>query len=277
MMKVSIIIAVYKDIEALELIFEALKRQTYTNFEVVVAEDNDSIEMKECIKRFEKDLDIKHTFQEDKGIRKMRSLNNGILAASGEYLIFIDGDCVPYTTFVKGHVSLAKENYILSGRRCNLGPKYSQMLRKKELMPWELEKEFVWRFLSISKDAKEGHTEAGLYFNPNGWFYKNFLKKRKSNTNLLGCNYSCFKEAIVSINGYDEGYGQTPIGDDTDLEWRFKAAGYKLQSVKNVANLFHLYHERGFRNDISIEKEWAKFQQNKKLNKFICEEGLNSH
>ena len=38
-MKVSVIIAVYKDVEALELIIESLKNQTYKNFEVIIAED----------------------------------------------------------------------------------------------------------------------------------------------------------------------------------------------------------------------------------------------
>ena len=33
-MKVSVIIAVYKDVEALELIIESLKNQIYKNFEV---------------------------------------------------------------------------------------------------------------------------------------------------------------------------------------------------------------------------------------------------
>ena len=276
-MFVSVIIAVYKDIEALELILEALKRQTYKKFEVIVAEDNDAEEMKECISKYSQDLQIRHTYQEDRGIRKTRSLNNAILASRGEYLIFIDGDCIPYSTFVEGHVTLAEKDYIVSGRRCNLGPRYSQMLRERKISSIELEQQFVWRFFSIAKDAKEGHTEAGFYFSPKGWFYRTFLKKRNANTNLLGCNYSCYKEAIVTINGYDEGYGETSLGDDTDLEWRFKAAGYKLKSAKNVANLFHLYHDRSFRDDISSANELKKFQENKKSNKYICELGLNTH
>ncbi|MCK9162712.1 MAG: glycosyltransferase, partial [Arcobacteraceae bacterium] len=77
-MKVSLIIAVYKDIEALSIIIEALKMQTYTNFEVVVAEDGNSKEMQKFISTIT-DLDIKHTTQEDIGIRKSRSVNNGIL------------------------------------------------------------------------------------------------------------------------------------------------------------------------------------------------------
>ena len=44
-MRVSIIIAIYKDLEALQLIIDSLKRQSYTNFEVIVAEDNNSKEV----------------------------------------------------------------------------------------------------------------------------------------------------------------------------------------------------------------------------------------
>ncbi len=48
--KVSAIIAVYKDIQALELILESLVYQTYKNFEAVVAEDGESDIMKQFIK-----------------------------------------------------------------------------------------------------------------------------------------------------------------------------------------------------------------------------------
>ena len=42
-MRVSVIVSVYKDVEALALIIEALKKQTYTNFEFVVVEDGDCV------------------------------------------------------------------------------------------------------------------------------------------------------------------------------------------------------------------------------------------
>lgn len=274
--RVSLIVAVYTDIESLDLIVQALKTQTYKNFEVVIVEDNNSSEMKEYISRI-KGLDVKHTFQEDLGIRKTRSLNNGILASEGEYLIFIDGDCIPYSTFIESHVKLSEPDYIVSGRRCNLGPKYAGYLRTKKLSPLRLEKTFLRRFPFIIKDAVERHAEAGLYFNPDGYLYNKFLKNRNSNTNLLGCNYSCFKKVMVEINGYDEGYGETAVGDDTDLEWRFKAAGLKIKSARNVANIFHLFHGRGFRERISSEKELEIMEKNKNNNLYVCKEGLNQH
>ena len=275
-MRVSLIVAVYKDIEALDLIVQALREQTYKNFELIVAEDNNSQVMREYIGTI-KDIDIKHTFQEDTGIRKMRSLNNAIIASEGEYFIFIDGDCIPYSTFVESHVKLAQEGYIVSGRRCNLGPKYASMLRTSELTPIELEKSFIWKFISITQDSTERHTEAGFYFSADGFIYKNYLKNRKTNVSLLGCNYSCFKSDMLEVNGYDEGYGETAVGDDTDMQWRLEGIGLKIKSARNIANIFHLYHDRSFRDDISSDKELDKMKQNKINNKFRCEQGLNTH
>lgn len=275
-MKVSVIVAVYKDVEALELIIESLKNQTYKNFEVVIAEDGQDEKMRAFIESI-KDLDIKHTTQEDIGIRKTRSLNNGIIASEGEFLIFIDGDCIPYSTFIESYVKLSQDGFIISGRRVNLGPKYSKNLRNKIISPLELEKTFLLRYIFISQDCKEGHSEDGFYFSPDGWIYNKFIKNRKASTSILGCNYACFKKDIIAINGYDEGYGETAIGDDTDLEWRFKALGCKIKSAKNVANVFHLYHSRSFRNRIDTNKYLEIFKENKLNNKFICTFGLSSH
>lgn len=275
-MKVSLIIAVYKDIEALSIIIEALKMQTYTNFEVVVAEDGNSKEMQKFISTII-DLDIKHTTQEDIGIRKSRSVNNGILASSGEYLIFIDGDCVPYSTFIESHLSLAENGYILSGRRVNLGPKYSQKLRQKEISPISLENSFILRYLFIAKDCIEGHSEEGFRFSPNGLIYKLFLKNRKSTKSLLGCNYSCFRKDMFAINGYDEDYGETAVGDDTDLEWRFKVFGLKLKSARYIANVFHLYHPRTLRYSINSDFALERMYKRKHTKSYICDTGLKQH
>lgn len=275
-MKVSLIVAIYKDLEALDLIIQALRTQTYKNFEVIIAEDNNSQSIKEYIATIN-DLDIKHTSQEDIGIRKLRSLNNGIIASAGDYLVFIDGDCIPYSTFIESHVKLAQDGYILSGRRVNLGPKYSQMLRDHSITPKNIEKFFLWRLPFLIKDSTERHVEDGLYFSPESFIYKKFIKNRNSSTSLLGCNYSCYRKDMFKINGYDEAYGESPLGDDTDLQWRFKTIGLKIKSCKNVANVFHLHHDRTFRQYTKQNNELELFNENKRLKKYFCDKGLNSH
>ena len=274
-MKVSVIVAVYKDIEALALIVDALKRQTYRDIELVVAEDNDAAAMRAYVASIE-GLEVKHTFQEDDGIRKARSQNNGILASTGEYLIFIDGDCIPYTTFVEGHVRLSAPGRVLSGRRVNLGPRYSALLRSGRLSARALEASFAWRYPLIAHDAVEGHSEAGFRLDPDGWFYRTLRKN--ASTSMLGCNFSLYKAQMVALNGFDESYGATSYSDDTDLQWRFAAKGLELRSCKNVANQFHLYHERvRAQESIPTPEIRDRFLANKAAGRFVCERGLNTH
>ena len=162
-MKVSIIVAVYKDVKVLELIFETLSYQTYKNFEVIVAEDGNSQEMQSYIDiaRKKYNFEIKHTTQEDKGIRKARSQNNGILAANGEYLIFIDGDCLLYSTFIEGHVKLSKKNQALSGRRLNLTEDLTRKIKLKKIKPIDIEKNLLSKYIYLAFD-KEVRFEQGI-------------------------------------------------------------------------------------------------------------------
>ena len=271
---VSLIAAVYKDLEALKLIVKSLENQTYKNFELVVAEDNDSHEIHNYIKSVTS-IKIKHTQQEDNGIRKSRSINNAILSSSGEYLIFIDGDCIPYTTFIENHVKLSEKGYILSGRRLNLGNQFSKMIRNGALTSNFTEKAFFLNVPFMILD-RASHIEQGMSVSPDGWFYNKIISKRKRNTNLLGCNFSCFHKDMIEINGFDESYEGTAVGDDTDLEWRFKVNGLKIKSCKNIANVFHLYHTSEHR-EVDSSEEIKLMKERKINNTYYCENGLTSH
>jgi len=246
-MKVSVIIAVYKDVEALQLIFQSLETQTYKNFEVVVAEDGDSPEVKDFLAAYTSvfSFEIVHTSQKDEGVRKSKSQNNGIREATGSYIIFIDGDCLLYSNFIENHLILSEQNNIITGRRLNVGPKYSSLLRERKISGEWLEQNFLRKYFDIKKDAKiERHTEEGFSIKPNGILHWVTKKARKRPVPLLGCNMSMYKSALLEINGFDEDLGNSAMASDTDLEWRFKGLGYKIVSAKFIANQFHLYHER---------------------------------
>lgn len=275
-MKVSVITAVYKDVEALELIIESLKNQTYKNFEVIIAEDGQDEKMKMFVESI-KDLDIKHISQEDLGVRKSRSQNNGIKTSNGEYLIFIDGDCILYSDFIEKHLSLASPLYIISGRRVNLGPKYSFLLRNKSITSVWLEKNFINKYFDIAKDAKEEkHTEEGFKIKPSSFLHKILhLKYKKKDVSILGCNFSCYKQAMIDINGFDEELGNSAYASDTDLEWRFRGVGYKIISAKYIANQFHLFHKR--KNGIFERGMLEQIKKNQENKKFFCDLGLNQN
>ena len=274
-MKVSIIIAFYKDLEALGLIFDALRRQTYKNFEVVVAEDDEAPDTKRFLAA-QQGMEIAHIHHPDIGRTKAAAQNQAVCSATGEYLIFIDGDCIPFSTFIEGHVIHSASKRVMSGRRVNLSDTLSRKLRQGTLSSERLEKFYSWYALRYLIWNDEAHYEQGFYINPNGPAYRYFFQKRIRNTQILGCNFSCYKKDFIAINGFDESYGLSILGDDTDLNWRFADYGAELRSCKNIANLFHLHHKRPT-YDYDPSEDLKRFNERKAAHQFFCEHGVNQY
>lgn len=276
-MRISLIAAFYKDIEALKLIIDSVRQQDYGNFELIVAEDNNDPYISEFLKTIT-DIDIIHTTQEDIGIRKARSQNNAIIKSTGDYLIFIDADCIPYTTFISSHAKLAEKGHVLSGRRVNLGPKTSSLVRRRRINPVTLEKFFLLYTPILILDGTT-HLGQGMHFNPEGYIYRNIISKRKkSNISLLGCNFSCFKDDILALDGFDELYlGESCLPDDTDIQWRFEACGIKLKSCKMAANVFHLHHGLRAHQQIDSAAEISKMLARKARHDYKAETGISTH
>lgn len=270
-MRVSLLIPTYKDIVALELILESLEKQTYYNFEVVVAEDDNSAEVRQFLKNYQSSLEIKHVFHENLGNRKAIIMNRGLEIASGEYIIFIDGDTISYTTFIESHVTLASKKVVLCGRRVNLGDKVSKALRERKITAYELENNYL-KFYDLIKKDNARHYEQGLYFKANG-FLQQLLMKLNKNVHIVASNFSAFKEDIFTVNGFDEALPYAPHRDDTDMEWRMIGIGCEMRSAKYCANMFHLNHGRNNRNE--EEEENMKIILEKKKNKeYIAKRGI---
>lgn len=230
---ISVIIPVYKRLDFLELILLALEKQSYTNFEVVIAEDDDSEETKKFLSSLSNQLSykIKHVFQEDSGFRKNKALNNALRVAVGELIIFIDGDCIPHKHFLKQYIKNIKSNLILFGRRVMLGQKTTVQLTKHRNI-------FKLNFLSLLFSNTK-RLEDGLYL---PWI----VRFKKSYRGFWGCNWGVMKEHLVAINGFDEDYVKAGFGEDVDVEWRLLSNGLELQSLKNKAIVYHLHHKENY-------------------------------
>lgn len=269
--KVSIIIPTYKDLVALKLILDALQYQTYKKFEAIIAEDNDAQETKDFLSNYKSSFPIKHFYQEDNGNRKPRAVNNSIKISDGEYLIFIDGDTIPYSTFIANHVALSNPKIGLCGRRVNLGDKVSKDLREGKITAYEIEKSFFTKY-SYLKNDNIRHYEQGIAFNPNSVFYK-ILSSLNKNAHILASNFSCYKNVLLEVNGIDEGLPFAPSRDDYDLQWRLESLGIKMKSCKYCANLLHLNH---LRTERLHEDEYNKalIEIKKQNNQFKAKDGI---
>lgn len=90
---ISVIVPVYNVEEYLEECLESIKRQTYTDIEVILVNDGSIDRSKEICERYcEKDSRFKLVSQENKGQSVARNL--GMAESKGEFISFVDSDDV---------------------------------------------------------------------------------------------------------------------------------------------------------------------------------------
>jgi glycosyltransferase involved in cell wall biosynthesis len=235
MPSISLIIAVYKNTSALNLIFGGLAAQSFKDFEVIVAEDNDDPLMTQFLEtaRGIYDFEIRHVQQADQGFQKNKALNKSIAICLADYIVFLDGDCIPHEHYLRSHFENRQDNVILFGRRVMLSPIITKALYSGKV-------KFPLSIFALVK-YRCARLKYAFYLP----FRRSSLISRPS---IWGCNWSIYKKDLASVNGFDEDFIKPGIGEDTDVERRLLKSGMKIKSVKNSAIQYHLHHEVVYSN-----------------------------
>ena len=268
-MLISVVVTTYNRPMALKRVLQALSKQTDSDFEVIVADDGSRDDTREMIELLKPSLSFPliHAWQEDKGFRLNASRNNGIKKSSGDYLIFLDGDCVPLPNFVSQHRLLAEKGFMVAGNRCLLRSALTRKIENGEenvfLMNWT--KALYYRFLGqINRIAPLIHLSVQASFR---------YKKQDRWQKLRGCNMAFWKEDLLSVSGFDEffqGWGF----DDSEIAVRLINSGVKLKDGSFATGVLHLYHKEAV-----MKKEgpsWERLQELIKTKETKPKEGLIS-
>jgi glycosyltransferase involved in cell wall biosynthesis len=237
--KASVIVSIYNKFEYLERVLAGLERQSLRDFEVVLADDGSSAETIARIERYRatSGFRLRHVWQEDRGFRKTAILNRAVVESRTDYLVFIDGDCVPHHRFVEAHLAPRRPGLVLAGRRVELSPELTDWLTVERIRGGAIDPGLVVRVFWDSIRGTTRHAEKGIYAPAP---LARILPQRYNG--LLGCNFSLHKQDLLDINGFDERYQAPGGGEDTDPELRLTWAGKRLRSVKNRAIQYHLHH-----------------------------------
>ena len=90
--KVSIIIPFYKNITLLKKTLSSVYKQDYTNYEIIIINDNNTQENKSFLKKLNKNKNKIKIIYNKKNLGAGFSRNKGIKAALGQYIAFLDSD-----------------------------------------------------------------------------------------------------------------------------------------------------------------------------------------
>ncbi|MCK5728231.1 MAG: glycosyltransferase family 2 protein [Methylococcales bacterium] len=243
---ISVIVTTYNWKSALTACIQSLWKQNDLNFEIIIADDGSKDTTTELIKQLAKKspVPLKHCFHDDKGFRAGTIRNQAAESCDGDYLIFIDGDCVVFPHFIHRHRQLAQQNYFVAGNRILLNKAFTKQVLKSRLpLHNQATSEFIkWRF--------QGHINRllPLIYIPFNFFRHLHPKRWKK---AMTCNLALWKKDFYTVNGFDalfEGWGY----EDSDLVIRLIHAGIKRKEGRFAVPVLHLWHHQ---NDRSAEPE----------------------
>jgi glycosyltransferase involved in cell wall biosynthesis len=233
---VSLIIAVYQRPEFLEKIFVNLQKQSFTDFEIVVADDGSGPEIRAVIDKFKGHFryPIQHVWQKNEGFRKTIIANKAVTMSRSAYLVFIDGDVLLHRHFLREHFRRRRVGRGLSGRRVMMNKELTEAITLEDIASRRVEKPAFWL-----RRCKSGTIKHGFRL---PWIstIEAFLKQKK-NYSILGSNFSLYKGDYYRVNGYEERIIGRGL-EDNNLSNRLAAAGLRIRSIARAAVQYHLYH-----------------------------------
>ncbi len=263
----TLVVAVYNAARFLELILAALERQSTHDFEVIIADDGSGPEVRQLLQSAVHRLPfpLKHLWQPDEGFRKNMMLNKAIAASETDYLVFIDGDCLPHHKFIEDHRNNRMSNAILCGRRVFLSRQMTEKIQRNEIVSGKYERLNAKLLLDGLRGGSR-HLEEGIRIeNPT-------LRKvlHRKPIRMLGCNFSLEKSLLERINGFNEDYKAPGLGEDSDVAHRLSLIGARFVDLRHLALLYHLYHPR----TVEAQENWRIYTATLASQDPVCRNGL---
>ncbi len=266
---ISVVITTYNRPDALRAVVEACFTQQDKNFEIIIADDGSTANTKEMIAALKQrsPVPLTHVWQPDDGFRAAMARNRGTLAARGDYVIFLDGDCIPQPDFIAQHRKLSRPGYLVSGSRILMSPELTQRILAGEvdLRTASLPAMLGYRFKGhINKTA-----QLLLRWPDIGRESKRFTWRR-----IKSCNLGVWRADLDTVDGFDEsftGWGH----EDSDLVVRLFNAGVMRKDGAFATEVFHLWHREAQRDQESSNRAVVLERAANKT--VVATQGLKSH
>lgn len=267
---VSVIVTTFNWPEALAEVLLGLARQHVAPLEVLVADDGSDHRTAHLVQSLALQLPypLKHVWQEHQGFRAARGRNRAAALAQGQYLVFLDGDCVPLAGFVSGHLRLAQARRFIAGQRILL----SRNGTEQWLVHGKTWHDAGWMQWLRGRHSGDINRLAPLLNLPDGRWRQRMPSRWEG---VKTCNLGLWRSDFLAVNGFDEtfvGWGH----EDADLAVRLIRHGVSRKDGRFAAPVLHLWHPPAARGQESGNRALLD-QTLAGVRPVVAELGLSQH
>lgn len=220
---ISVIICTYQQPLTLGWLLDSLAQQNYTGpFQILIADDGSDAEVLAVVKEasWRLHLDVRYIWQPDAGFRISRSRNNAIRCATGELLVFIDGDTVVRPGFLDAHAKAhqTSQKLLLCGTRENITLRADRPPKNAEELHF------------LAEQTSRIEAAASEYPQQEAW-----ANSKSPWMAISGSNFSVRNSADITFNEAFIGWGT----EDREFACRMLKKGYRI-SVTDAARAIHV-------------------------------------
>lgn len=224
---VAVIVSTYNAHEYLAKVLDGYLAQTRPPDELVVGDDGSDDCTAEVVSTYasKAEFPIRYVWHEDLGFRLAKIRNEAVKASSAEYLIFIDGDCVPHRRFIEDQIRIMKAGCFVQGKRMLVSKKASGSFSYPRLG-------------NLVKMCLKGQVTGVHHL----LRIPGITVRKKGLVGIKGCNFAMYRKDFYAVNGLSEdfvGWGR----EDSELAVRLLKYGLKRRNAPFSAIVFHLWHE----------------------------------
>jgi glycosyltransferase involved in cell wall biosynthesis len=258
--QISLIINTYERPGPLDQVLRGVLGQSQMPGEILIADDGSGPPTRALIGQWQARLPVplRHLWQPDDGFRKTSILNKSVAAAAGEYIVMLDGDCVPHPKFVGDHATLAEQNFWVQGRRCFVEEKFAPQfsITATPILRWLL----TGRITGLPKALRLPWP---------------LVRRNTAQRGIIGCNMGFWRDDLLAINGFDEEYTGWGIGEDSDAGTRLYHLGRPRKFVYGHAIVYHLNHPMSSRAHVQASLD--RLAETIRSRKIRCARGLDQY
>ena len=264
----AVVVSTYEWPEALDAVLRSLFEQSDSSFDVVVADDGSGPETRTVAERWGAAFGkrLAYVWQPDLGYRLARVRNLGALTATSEFLMLIDGDCVPRRHFVRAVRACAMPGWFIATNRVSVSPASTERIlaSRTRIHHWSLARWLTSGAAGISelamltpRDRRKVGRRNVPEFSPRGNAF---------------CCVGVASADFEAVNGYDGRY--VGWGDeDVDLVVRLRRLGLRCGHAGPQATPIHLWHAS---REVRERGNWWLLEETKGSNRIRAIEGLSA-
>ena len=260
----TLLVSTYEWPAALHLVLRSVLAQRTLPAQVVVADDGSGEETRALVARFVPRLaalgvPLVHAWHPDEGFRLAAIRNRALAAATGEYVLMVDGDCVLHPDFVRSHLAFARPGTFVQGSRVLV----SEARARQALERGETHFGLLDPGLKNRQNALSLPLLSHLVRTP-----------QDSLRGTRGCNMAYWLADAVRVNGFNErfvGWGR----EDSEFVARMLAARLVRRRFKFGGIVYHLWHPERPRS--TVDDNNALYEQVVRQGATWCEPGLDRY